>query len=152
MLVLDLHDERRSIRKLPYWTPLIDRVLLRVDLDGECWIFTGAHDSGGYGMIRYHGENHRCHVVTWEHENGKRPDGLVLDHKVCRRRECCNPAHLEAVTSSVNTHDRSFWKSNGLSRVTHCRRGHELTPENTYIRPDGLGRQCRACIKIRGQR
>lgn len=29
---------------------------------------------------------------------------------------------------------------------THCSHGHEYTVENTYQRPDGHGRQCRACI------
>lgn len=29
---------------------------------------------------------------------------------------------------------------------THCKRGHEFTPENTYPRKDG-GRECRACMK-----
>lgn len=32
--------------------------------------------------------------------------------------------------------------------ATHCGRGHEFTPENTFTRKDG-GRECRACIAIR---
>jgi hypothetical protein len=26
-----------------------------------------------------------------------------------------------------------------------CRRGHPFTEANTYMRPDGRGRECRAC-------
>lgn len=29
--------------------------------------------------------------------------------------------------------------------VDCCRRGHEFTEANTYWRPDGRGRECRAC-------
>lgn len=35
---------------------------------------------------------------------------------------------------------------------THCRHGHEYTPENTYIRPEGEGRGCRACTRINQQK
>lgn len=31
---------------------------------------------------------------------------------------------------------------------THCIRGHEFTPENTYRKPKGTGRECKACIAI----
>lgn len=31
-------------------------------------------------------------------------------------------------------------------RSTHCRRGHEYTPETVYVRPDG-GRQCWICMR-----
>lgn len=34
---------------------------------------------------------------------------------------------------------------------THCRRGHEWTPENTYVRPDG-SRTCRVCRRLRDRR
>lgn len=30
------------------------------------------------------------------------------------------------------------------TRANHCRRGHKLTPENTYYRTNG-GRECRKC-------
>jgi hypothetical protein len=39
--------------------------------------------------------------------------------------------------------------THGMARKTHCSRGHEYTPENTY-RVGGKGsRHCRECIKIR---
>lgn len=146
---INLSDPRRSLRKLPTTTTLIDRVLLRVEPSASgCWIFNGAR-SGGYGVVRRLGVNHYCHIVTWEHEHGPVPEGLVLDHATCRNPPCCRPDHLEPVANVVNAYDRSVWKSNGLSRITHCRRGHAWTTENTYTRPDGAGRQCRACIELR---
>lgn len=33
--------------------------------------------------------------------------------------------------------------------VTHCHKGHEFTPENTYYRTDGRGRACRTCNAAR---
>ena len=36
----------------------------------------------------------------------------------------------------------------GKSRLTHCIRGHEFTPDNTRIRPNGH-RRCKACDDIR---
>lgn len=33
---------------------------------------------------------------------------------------------------------------------THCVDGHEYTKANTYWRPDGVGRQCKECIRRRG--
>ena len=47
----------------------------------------------------------------------------------------------------------SCFRCNGARRLremTHCSRGHEFTPENTYLRPDRHGRQCRTCNQARG--
>lgn len=38
--------------------------------------------------------------------------------------------------------------ANGRKLETHCKHGHEFTPENTYIRPNGR-RQCRTCTNDR---
>ena len=54
-----------------------------------------------------------AHRVAYELTYGAVPDGLGLDHTChdphtcwlrdkCPHRSCCNPAHLEAVTQSVN--------------------------------------------------
>lgn len=41
---------------------------------------------------------------------------------------------------------RSYHGSSGAanSEKTHCKNGHEFTPQNTYLRPTG-GRQCKRC-------
>lgn len=39
-----------------------------------------------------------------------------------------------------------------FQRKTHCIRGHEFTPENTYTYGDGRYRQCYACKRARGRK
>ena len=53
---------------------------------------------------------------------------------------CVNPGHIEAVTNQENVR-------RGAAAVTHCRNGHEFTPENTYLTPRDGYRQCRACSR-----
>lgn len=35
-----------------------------------------------------------------------------------------------------------------FQKMTHCRRGHKYTEENTYIFPDGKSRRCRTCRRM----
>lgn len=70
---------------------------------------------------------------------GEIPEGLVLDH-LCRNRSCINPDHLEPVTDGENI--RRGISANGLK--THCKHGHEFTPDNIIIVTDGY-RNCRIC-------
>lgn len=73
---------------------------------------------------------------------GPIPDGLQIDH-LCRVRHCVNPAHLEPVTIAENVR-------RGAAAQTHCKYGHEYTPENTVIHHGG--RECRTCNRIRSRR
>lgn len=43
---------------------------------------------------------------------------------------------------------RGSWQS----QKTHCKHGHEFTPENTYVNTVSGCRQCRACAKARRKR
>lgn len=48
-----------------------------------------------------------AHRVAYELAIGPIPEGLTIDHvkaRGCTRVDCCNPAHLEAVTYAENQH------------------------------------------------
>ena len=129
-------------------TPLIVRLMARVERDGECWKFTGARNAYGYGVIGVGGRGQGIaltHRVTYEHFIGPIPAGRDLDH-LCRNRWCCNPNHLEAVTRQENVARGLRGRGYGPRERTHCKAGHPYAPENTYYRPDG-SRRCKTCSK-----
>jgi len=66
-----------------------------------CWIWQLAHGRGGYGVVKNGRRMAQAHVVEWERVHGPKPEGHDLDH-LCQVRNCVNPAHLEAVTRTVN--------------------------------------------------
>ncbi len=104
------------------------------DLTG-CWNWKGC-DIRGYGQFTINGKGIGVHRVTYEHWNGKIPDGYHVDH-LCRNVGCCNPMHLEAVTP----------KENGVRRSTkYCPQGHYKNESNIYIKPDGY-KVCLTCKK-----
>jgi hypothetical protein len=72
--------------------------------------------------------------------------------------ECCHNngdftdnrlENLRWGTPSSNLFDLVRHGNHGMSRKTHCKHGHEFTPENTYLYRGG--RTCRACDKRRGE-
>jgi len=90
---------RRKIRLLP--ARLRDRVYI-CGITG-CWLWSGKRNSGnGYSKVRHDGRIWMVHRLVYTLLVGLIPKGLLLDHK-CRRRACCNPKHLEPVTSAENT-------------------------------------------------
>lgn len=109
-----------------------------------CWLWTGALYTQGYGSFWDGAKSVRAHRFAYEYFVGPIPDGLMTDH-LCRVRCCINPKHLELVTPRENTlRGISFAAVN--SKLTHCKRGHELTKENTRIYPvGGVWRRCRIC-------
>jgi hypothetical protein len=86
-----------------------------VKKDG-CWVWTGRLDKDGYAT---HGPD-RAHRLAYTACIGEIPVGL----------------HLEPVTAAENNR-----RANAIR--THCKRGHEFTPKNTYIYHGR--RKCRKC-------
>lgn len=115
---------------------------------GGCWIWKGYTDTAGYGRFQLKG-NVPAQRIAFMLQRGPIPDGADLDH-LCRVRNCVNPSHLEPVSRAENvTRGESPPAKN--ARKTHCPRGHEYSPDNTYVPPAG-GRQCRSCKLERERR
>ena len=138
-------QERKRVRKGAANT---ERILFYARPDPQgCWRWTGFVTPDGYGTIRdSSGLTRKAHRVAYEAWVGPIPDGLQLDH-LCRVRDCCNPAHLEPVTSQENSL-RGETAAARHASATHCPQGHEYTPENTYSSKRGE-RDCRDCRRVR---
>ena len=109
------------------------------DPKSKCIIWWGA-TSGGYGCVGYQGKIRKTHDLTYELANGPVPEGFELHHR-CKNRRCRNLDHLEVLTRGEHQRrEPRRW----VGDVTHCKRGHEFTPENTYRAKTGR-RNCRAC-------
>ena|SRR5215831_2236795 len=120
-------------RGIPFWS--------LVDKTGDCWLWTGYVDRGGYGRYGRHGYSHR---IAYEELVAQIPPGLVIDH-LCRVRHCVNPTHMEPVTDRVNVVERGTGLAAQRAVQTHCIHGHEFTPENTRVHSHSGTRYCRIC-------
>ena len=118
--------------------PVCGRFIEKVEFSADgCWNWTGYVKPNGYGQFFFDGDLRYAHRVAHALFIGPIPDGLNIDH-LCRNKRCVNPAHLEAVTQRENV-------LRGLiGRRTHCKNGHEYTPENTTITKAG-SRECKTC-------
>lgn len=119
-----------------------------------CWIWVGLKNPQGYGRVSRYArdsvkKNFSIHRVAYEAIKGPIQAGMVIDH-LCRNKACCNPEHLEAVTSRENIL-RGVGASALNAKKTHCINGHEFSIQNTLVRKNGsnLRRVCRQCRRIR---
>lgn len=134
--------------RLPVNRKLLTRLFNKIKVSTErfyegvpCWEWQASKDKDGYGKSSYtHSLNKRKHYRThrlfYDLFVCIVPDHLVIDH-LCRNVSCCNPTHLDPVTSAENTRRHSVL-------TTHCPRGHEYSPQNCLPRSNGK-RDCRIC-------
>lgn len=115
----------------------------RVDKTDACWLWTGLIRSNGYGQIHLGNVGRTSvpmltHRFSWLVAQRLLEVDRQLDH-LCRVRACCNPDHLESVTQQINM-------MRAYEHQTHCKNGHEFTPENTqWYGKYGTKRNCRTC-------
>lgn len=131
----------------------IERMKSYCDFDASgCWLYRGFVHKNGYGDMCYRGKNMRVHRLSYRLHKGEIPPGMDVCH-TCDVRNCVNPDHLWVGTRKENVDDMTV-KARHWSKVkTHCKHGHEFTPENTEIRQSrgkpGQGRACKTCNRIR---
>lgn len=111
--------------------------------DNGCLLWNGQKNPDGYGRFRTRKENGWSEIVLVHRfiyvvEVGDIPPNHEIHHK-CEVRNCVNYDHLEPLTKDEHA-AISYW-----AKKTHCPQGHEYTEDNTYRRPSGARRECRAC-------
>jgi len=147
--MLDEYDGERFWGKVNFGggRPYLEDDLARVGADsGQCWVWMG--DWGGtdeyrYGRFRFGGGRMQAHRVSLLDFGVKLTDEFHVDH-LCRNTSCVNPKHLEAVTQAENI------ARGRLGNRTHCKQGHEYTPENTVEIKRGQkkpAKWCRVCLR-----
>lgn len=112
----------------------------------SCWYWEGFINKDGYGMYN----NKRAHRLAYIEKHGEYPPNTVTDH-LCRVRNCVNPDHLEAVSIAENVRRGNAAKitKQRWASITHCKNGHELTPDNLYleVKDSYTRRHCKICKK-----
>lgn len=132
-----LGHHRRKDTVAAFWS--------RVRKTPTCWYWTGPLDKDGYGHCNAIVGTPRAHRTAYILTYGSIPEGKVLDH-LCEERSCVNPSHIKATTSADNVLRSARAVAAINARKTHCIRGHEFTPENTYRWPKRpRSRQCKRC-------
>lgn len=113
----------------PIPTPLAERFWPKVNKRGpkqshmktRCWLWTGADNGAGYGMISVSRSRSRsAHRVSWELSRKKKlPASIAVRHR-CDTPMCVRPSHLVAGSQQKN-----LWDMSQKGRSKH----KKLTPE-----------------------
>lgn len=146
LMALAKFDEK-SIRKEDDAQFKLKQLLGRTNVEGECLVYTGTVKSTGYPQIYWRRKEWRGNRLVYLLANGKLPQDKLICH-TCDNRKCINPDHLYAGTPGDNMRDVIVRNRHPLANKTHCKHGHEFTPENIYVQPSRpTTRRCRICLK-----
>lgn len=122
-------------------TPVEVAFMAKVRPVGACLEWQAALSTTGYGVFR----GRSAHRTAYELFVGPVDLGMDVDH-ICRNRRCVDPRHLQVVTHRENSLSSTSPMALNAAK-THCKRGHEFTPENTERATNG--RACRTCRQTR---
>lgn len=112
-----------------------------------CWVWTGPVDAEGRGVVYNQESRWPVHRLLYVIDHGPLPDRIHLFSK-CGNPRCCNPRHQDAVPRGPVPRP-----AGGEGMYPRCKRGHLLSPANTYVfQGKTMCRDCRAQAQSRYRR
>jgi hypothetical protein len=127
------------------------RIMRNVVMVGDCWLWTGRRNNGGYAVMAERLPGYRtprpllAHRVAWEAFRRRRvPRGRVCAHDYrCIGPHCVNFAHIRATTQSSNNRDRKRAAKWRLRRIRiEFPPTHSLKVKRTPYRATRTRREC----------
>lgn len=115
----------------------------------DCWIYARRAKNGYAASTSVTMHKGAAYRLIYMLMVGPIPEGMEIDHTCDNGRAgCVNWHHLEAVTHQRNMTRPEHTQAGKHMRQTHCKHGHEFTPENTGTWVKGK-RYCRQCMRDR---
>lgn len=153
--LFDVPGTNRPLNEISLSAGEVAKFWSRVSRQGldDCWPWAAGAAGSGYGQMAVATVGGRVFLsasrIAWFLAHGRQPLGFVCHS--CDNPICVNPRHLWLGDAASNIRDM-VRKGRKRTSLPHslpykgegsCGRGHEYTPENTYV--FGRVRACRAC-------
>lgn len=108
----------------------------------ECWVWSGARNAAGYGVIDLARGSDRkallAHRLAYVAAHGRVPSGKLVLHS-CDNPPCCNPGHLRAGTQADNMDDMAArGRANRTAMVGRRGDAHPRTRHGVDVRAAAL--------------
>jgi len=141
------------VRKAATWENLQSKLEERTITDPttDCWLWQGARNAQGYGVIRIGQVNvcvHRASAHIFHNLDILNSKELATHIPHCPNKNCWNPTHIEIGDHKKNAEDilvaGNYQNGSGGAGKSHCIHGHELEGYNLVITSRGT-RECRTC-------
>ena len=89
-----------------YKPPIPDAFWSKIQKTPTCWLWMGAKNKNGYGVLTINKKNYLAHRLSWEWANNRRvPKSMLIAH-TCDVPNCVNAQHLFLATPKSNADDR----------------------------------------------
>jgi hypothetical protein len=132
-----------ALKKEVCYDTIMENILSKINKIKSCWIWLGSKSGSGYGRMQRNNKKYFVHRFVYEIYKGKIPEGYEVDH-LCRKRDCVNPEHLEAVTMKENR-----VRAGNTRRKDFCKHGHPFSGGNLRLyfnkKRNKFIKECRKC-------